>query len=345
MLASQGYVTVSIRVNGINAQDFALLDGGADARAKIVQRHLDYWAGIASVRKVDLDRVVLVGHSRGGEGVDRAAIQIPLDAPYRIAGQVLLAPTDFASHAAPYIPTVTMLPYCDGDVSDLQGQRFTDTGRDVFSDDTALKSSVLVMGANHNFFNTEWTPGISVAPSFDDWFGPKRQTCGKRTPERLTATEQQSVGTAYVAGAVDLFTRGTPDFLPLFDGTAASVESIGDADARSHALGGGWELRRPGVDSVLSPSDGARTQLCDGVSTFGRKPALCGRRTEPGSTPHWPDRGESGVPTRKFLEVDWNASGQSGGLTLNEGLDLRGKRLTLRTIVDPAYERVGLRVR
>ena len=42
--------------------------------------------------QVDLSRVVLVGHSRGGEGVNRASIQIPLDAPYRIVGQVLLAP-------------------------------------------------------------------------------------------------------------------------------------------------------------------------------------------------------------------------------------------------------------
>ncbi len=38
VLASQGFATVSIRVNGINAQDFRLADGGADARAQIVQR-------------------------------------------------------------------------------------------------------------------------------------------------------------------------------------------------------------------------------------------------------------------------------------------------------------------
>ncbi|MGZ5400111.1 MAG: hypothetical protein ACXWDM_08855, partial [Nocardioides sp.] len=88
VLASQGYATVSIRVNGINAQDFRLLDGGADARAQIVQRHLDHWTTLAGDHDVDLSRVVLVGHSRGGEGVNRASIQIPLDAPYRVVGQV-----------------------------------------------------------------------------------------------------------------------------------------------------------------------------------------------------------------------------------------------------------------
>ena len=152
-LASQGYATVSVRVNGINAQDFALEDGGADARAEIVKRHLDHWTTIAASHRVDLSRVVLVGHSRGGEGVDRAALEIPLSAPYRIAGQLLLAPTDFGTQTAAYVPTVTMLPYCDGDVFDLQGQRFTDTARDLTTDDTSLKSSVLVMGANHNYFN------------------------------------------------------------------------------------------------------------------------------------------------------------------------------------------------
>ena len=37
------------------------------------------------------------------------------------------------------------------------------------------------MGANHNFFNTEWTPGLSQAPSFDDWGGGKNATCGTST--------------------------------------------------------------------------------------------------------------------------------------------------------------------
>ena len=91
--------------------------------------------------------------------------------PYRIAGQVLLAPTDFAWHTAPYVPTVTVLPYCDGDVSDLQGQRFTDVARGLAAGDTSLKSSVMAMGTNHNFFNSEWTPGTAAAPSWDDWGG------------------------------------------------------------------------------------------------------------------------------------------------------------------------------
>ena len=113
-MASQGYETVSLRMNGINAQDYQVPDGGAAARATIIQSHLTYWTTIAADHQVDLQQVVLVGHSRGGEGADRASIQIPLTAPYRVVGQVLIAPTDFAAQTAPYIPTVTLLPYCDG---------------------------------------------------------------------------------------------------------------------------------------------------------------------------------------------------------------------------------------
>ena len=128
---------------------------------------------------------MLVGHSRGGEGVDRASINLPTDEGYHVTGQVLIGPTDFGFQAAPATPTVTILPYCDGDVSDLEGQNFTDDGRDVTDDpthDLAFHSSVLVMGADHNFFNSEWTPGSSVAPSVDDWYGPKKATCGSKTP-------------------------------------------------------------------------------------------------------------------------------------------------------------------
>ncbi|MCW2766811.1 MAG: secreted protein [Nocardioides sp.] len=343
VLASQGFTTVSVRVNGINAQDFRLEDGGAGARATIVQAHLDHWTTIADEHQVDLSQVVLVGHSRGGEGVNRASIRIPLDAPYRIVGQVLIAPTDFAAQTAPYVPTVTLLPYCDGDVSDLQGQKFTDAARDIAADDTSLKSSVMVMGANHNFFNTEWTPGVAVAPSFDDWYGGKKEPCGKRTPERLSAAEQRSVGQAYVTGAVRLFT-GEQEFLPMFDGSQVTVPSIGDAQVLSHAIGGGRDERRPGVDTSLSLADGAQTQFCNGVVDFQTRYGACGRNMSDFITPHWPGSYEK-IPTRRAFEMLWEHSGESGGMLFATPLDLSTGRLELRTIVDPRIGDVQLGVR
>jgi hypothetical protein len=331
LLASQGYATVSIRSNGINAQDFAAADGGADARARLVQAHLDHWVGLAAAHQVDLQKVVLVGHSRGGEGVDRASIRIPLTAPYRIVGQVLIAPTDFAAQTAPYVPTVTLLPFCDGDVSDLQGQKYTDTARGLADDDTSLRSSVLVMGADHNLFNTEWTPGQAAAPADDDWSGAADETCGTEDPQRLSASEQQAVGAAYVAGAAHLFAGGDQSVLPLFDGSRARVASQGDAQTLSHAIGGGRVLREPGGSTGLALPDGATTRFCRGVYDDSLIVA-CGRGAGVVSaTPHWPIAGER-VPTHTFFEMAWSASGQSGGLWLDSPLDLTGRRLELRTI-------------
>jgi hypothetical protein len=347
LLASQGYTTVSVRVNGINAQDFALDDGGAGARATIVQRHLNYWATIAGAHQVDLERVVLVGHSRGGEGVDRASIRIPVSAPYRIVGQVLIAPTDFASQAAPYVPTVTLLSYCDGDVSDLQGQQFTDVGRDLTTDDTSLKSSVLIMGANHNFFNTEWTPGLSAAPSDDDWFGASKATCGSKSAGRLTAKQQRAVGQAYVAGAVRLFAEpqnAGAAVLPLFDGSPVSVASAGPAVVLSHAIMGGGFVRRPALDSTLAPSAGAKSTFCTGRTSDDKQPELCGSQAADLVTPHW-DWVDGQAPARKFWQLSWSAAGQSGGLQLTQPLDLRARTLDLRTIVDPRLGSVQFRVR
>jgi dienelactone hydrolase len=343
VLASQGFTTVSIRVNGINAQDFRLEDGGADARSQVVQRHLDHWTSLAAARQVDLSRVVLVGHSRGGEGVNRASIQIPLDAPYRVVGQVLLAPTDFGTQTAPYVPTVTVLPYCDGDVFDLQGQRFTDSARDLTDDDTSLKSSVLVMGANHNFFNTEWTPGIAQAPAWDDWFG-RRGVCGNRSATRLEAAEQRTVGVAYVAGAARLFAQDADEFLALYDGSAVEAPSIGDADVRSHAIGGGRDVRRPAKDTGLSLPSGAETSFCQGV-VRPRSAGACGRESDLfGQTPHWYDSGEF-APPRRALQITWDTAGETGGLVLDEPLDLTDRRLELRTIVDPTLGDVALHLR
>lgn len=132
-LASQGYATVSISANAVNAQDGNTNNGGSRARAALVRHHLALLAGWAAddgnaqwAGRLDLDQVVLVGHSRGGEGVNQAAIDTVVTAPYRLVGQILLAPTDFAYQTAPYLPTEVLLGYCDGDVLDLQGQRYVD---------------------------------------------------------------------------------------------------------------------------------------------------------------------------------------------------------------------------
>ena len=244
-LASNGYVVVSVSANAINALDGTYADdGGALARGQLVLDHLDLLrradAGQEErlspllVGRLDLDHVGLMGHSRGGDGVVRAALlnqQRPQ--PFGIRAVLPLAPTDFGRMTLPDTNTAVVLPYCDGDVSDLQGQHFFDDSRTAYGDDV-LRSSILVMGANHNFFNTTWTPGKYPLASSDDWWDDTDAVCGTSSARstRLSADAQSAVGTSLVSGFFRLTLGGERQFLPYFDGSGREPAALGSADLR-----------------------------------------------------------------------------------------------------------------
>ncbi|MDR7275622.1 hypothetical protein [Catenuloplanes atrovinosus] len=324
LLASQGYITVSIAANGINAQDNAVDEAGADARSALVRRHLALWAGWAGDRAgappivrsspvADLDRVFLMGHSRGGEGVNRAAIDsltpppaasdgAPGAARWTIRGLLLIGPTLFGQNPAADVPSVTILPGCDGDVADLQGQLFADATRGV-SKGRALHSVLYAVGANHNFFNTEWTPGQSAAPSTDDWFLPEDPVCGTASPIRLAAADQQTMGAVYIAAAARLFVDGDDRVRPLLDGSGRRAPSADPARVLSHAVGGN---RTPVVlpDEAVRTGGGAR--LCDQVSRDEAAACL----SSPLGSPHFATfRLLFDEPDRRAVRYDWTAAG------------------------------------
>lgn len=351
-LASQGYATVSISANAINQQDYFDADGGARARSKLVRHHLDLlaersaadgnrWSG-----RLDLDQVVLVGHSRGGEGVNQAVVDTPSSAPYNIVGQFLIAPTDFAQQTAGYMPTVVALPYCDGDVSDLQGQKFVDASVGLADDDDSLRSSVLVRGANHNFFNTEWTPGISAAPSSDDWFGKNDPTCGpKRSDTRLGAAEQRKVGLVLTTGAVRMFVQSDDRMLKIFDAAGAvATPSMGDFGAMwSHAVGGARTTVAAGRGATIDGA--ARECLAQSDAKRSCDQGLGGS----GARPHWmqPFYGLVGRAVPYEARIGRKSPGTSGGLQLNRPLDVSsdGDTLDLRLISPGTLDRVRVQLR
>ncbi|MGV9314012.1 hypothetical protein ACWDR0_17810 [Streptomyces sp. NPDC003691] len=262
LLASQGYVTVSVSANGINAQDGGAQDKGAQARSSLVRHHLARWAewsrggtpsatapdAVRRAAPADLSRVLLVGHSRGGEGVNRAALDSLHRPPaaeegyrgpvtWRIRGTVLIGPTLFGQNPAPDVPSLTLLPGCDGDVADLQGQIYVDGGRGSGSA-TALHSAAYLVGANHNYFNSEWTPGQTGAPAADDFGVRGDRVCSPGAPTRLTAVQQQKAGNTYIAAAAGLFAGGDDRIRPLLDGTGRSAPSAAPARVLTHAVGG-----------------------------------------------------------------------------------------------------------
>ncbi|MGN9909985.1 hypothetical protein ACTMTJ_20765 [Phytohabitans sp. LJ34] len=304
LLASQGYVTVSISANGINGQDWAIDDGGAHARSSLVRHHLGRWASWAGAARsgapavvrqsppVDMSRVLLVGHSRGGEGVNRAVIDslsprstagYPGAVRWTIRGTVLIGPTVFGHNPAPDVPSVTFLPGCDGDVSDLQGQIYVDGTRGV-SGGTGLHSAVYMVGANHNFYNTEWTPGQAVAPAWDDfWEADDDQVCSPGKGIRLTARQQQTVGATYVAAAARLFVHRDDRVRPLLDGTPVRAASAGSARVYTHAVGG---VRSPLVTPDASTRTSGAARLCTQVDTDRAAACLDPGRSQ-GQSPHF----------------------------------------------------------
>ena len=191
LLASQGIIAATIDVNFLNGFNF----GENDARAIVHLEHVKQfriWNGTAAhplQGKVDLNRILIIGHSRGGEGVGHASffnrlnsIQptifspiVPLDGsvglgPYHfgLTAVAAIAPTD-----RQYIPITgpTVVPdrYSlihgsrDGDVSTFEGYNTYNRAHAVdlanpTVSDGKLKALLWVYRANHNQFNSVWPP-------------------------------------------------------------------------------------------------------------------------------------------------------------------------------------------
>ena len=237
VIASNGYIVVSVSANGVNAVDNSVFDLGALARAELMQKHLDLLKqfnttggapfGTKFVGKLDLTRVGTMGHSRGGEGVVRHyVLNNSLGAPYGIKAVFPLAPVDFNRFVVNNAALNVLLPYCDGDVSDLQGVHFYDDARYNVPGDQAPKHYELVMGANHDFYNTVWSPSSSIPGAADDWLafvpgGHSDGQCGTvNGNQRLTEAQQRGTGLAYMSAFFRVYVGGETQFISILTGDA-----------------------------------------------------------------------------------------------------------------------------
>ena len=191
LFASHGIIAATIDVNFLNGFNF----GENDARAIVHLEHLKQfrtWNGTAAHPlhgKVDLNRILIIGHSRGGEGVGHASFfnrlasikpdifspVVPLDGsaglgPYRfgLTAAAAIAPTD-RQYEPLTGPTVVPDRYYlihgsrDGDVSSFEGYNTYNRAHAVdlanpTVSDGKLKALLWVYGANHNQFNSIWAP-------------------------------------------------------------------------------------------------------------------------------------------------------------------------------------------
>ncbi|WP_185994829.1 Ig-like domain-containing protein [Nocardioides campestrisoli] len=274
------------------------------------------------VGRFDLDSIGLMGHSRGGEGVTSAAVlNQGLADPWAIKSILPLAPVDFGRMTVPDVPMQVILPYCDGDVSNQQGQHMLDDSRYAFDDDV-LRSGVWVMGANHNFYNTVWTPGLYAYSVSDDWGTAARRvepTCGTdpsvaETSLRLSPAEQYEQGSAYMSAWFRLTMGGERRFLPMFDGSGQVPASLDGADVRTVATAPA--SARSTIATFESASPLVRrfgsVSLTPCASLSGRTTAQdlapCATTLGSAQAPHWTPASNGGnVPATPVTRMEWTA--------------------------------------
>ena len=234
LLASRGYILTSVDENFINGG----IRGENDARGWLLLKHLEAWRGFNSDEgnpfygKVDLNKIALIGHSRGGEAVGHAAAfnrlshypddaNLKFDFNFGVQSVIAIAPVD-----GQYLPTGRRVPVedvnylvfhgsHDADVTSFHGLRQYHRVR--FTDGSPrFKTAVYVYRANHGQWNTVWG-------SYDS--GGRRGGRVLDIRALLDPEEQRQFGKIYISAFLAATLKGDKRYLPIF---------------RDHRVIGGW---------------------------------------------------------------------------------------------------------
>ena len=324
-LASHGYIVISISANAINAIDGGLSDAGMNARGVLTQHHLDLWNtwnttggapfGTTFVGRLNMQNIGTMGHSRGGEGVIfQAEYNRTLGSPYGIKAILTLAPVDFYRHFVNGIPLLNIAPYCDGDVADLQGVHFYDDTRYADPTDESPKHNILMLGANHNFFNTVWSPNPYVGGGGDDWgdygWSNADAQCGISKKSRFDTVKQRAAYNAYAAAFYRLYLGHENQFAPILEvnDIVPPVSSTLDSSNVFVSYHPGTtdrkDINRVDLLSELSTNTLSGAVVESGLTTAdicnGTTMPLCAIGTNPAQEPHQSGLGE--------MRMTWDAS-------------------------------------
>jgi hypothetical protein len=194
-LASHCMIAVSVEEDFLNGNT----SGEMDARGIVLLRHLQLWRewsrtpGHRFYGKVDMGRVGLAGHSRGGEAIVAAHLQNytrhnPSDPAHNfnfgIRSLYAIAPVDGQYDDGPI--TLNGADYYvmhgshDGDVADFGGHRQYDRAFPVSGSTNNFKGLLFIHGANHAFWNTSWDhERIHVGPAASELSRGDQELIGK----------------------------------------------------------------------------------------------------------------------------------------------------------------------
>jgi dienelactone hydrolase len=234
LLASRGFIVASVDENFLNLSplaDLIMLQSLVevdDLRGWLLLEHLAVWRdwngdpGSPFYHKVDLDRIALVGHSRGGQAVAVAAAfndlpcspddaSLRFDYGFGIRSVIAFAPVDGGYLPAGQDITLENVNYLvlhgthDMDVFTFQGDR--QYSRVRFDEGGPwFKAALYIYGANHGQFNTTW--------GRKDLFEPVMRVFNLE--QIMPPQEQRQVAKVAIGAFLESTLREQVDYRPLF---------------------------------------------------------------------------------------------------------------------------------
>ncbi|HEY9879733.1 MAG TPA: hypothetical protein V6D29_14840 [Leptolyngbyaceae cyanobacterium] len=219
-LARQGYLTLAVDLNGAYTFSYGATATNYNSlpnqrSLQIIDAHLTRLAaanrgdavgfGMDLTGKVDLSRLVLIGHSMGGSA---AAVSGLMRQRHTSAEQVtaglgpvsallLVAPTPSGAidaaplaYTLPDVPVSVLLGGCDRDIFDFSSLYYYEAAAQTPRQHTV--ASVLIPGANHHFFNRalvedDYSRQLDNAP-----------VCAAQSPLRLSRQAQEDFLVSYI---------------------------------------------------------------------------------------------------------------------------------------------------
>ncbi|RRQ48328.1 hypothetical protein DZC72_11455 [Maribacter algicola] len=247
LLASRGIITVSIDENFVNGHWSGDFRGKEmPVRAWLLLKHLEQWqqwnndSAHELSGKVDMENIMLMGHSRGGEAVTIAGgynrlpvfpdnAKVPFDFNFNIKGIVSIAPTDYRYDRKIVLKDVNYLSLqgsYDSDEASFWGLR--PYRRLQFTDSVSrFKAGVYVHHANHGQFNSTWGKSDFGAPM--KWL--------LNLKPLLMAEEQQQVAQVYISAFAESVLKGNDTYLPIFKNSAFAKDWLPDEYVMTHFEG------------------------------------------------------------------------------------------------------------
>lgn len=324
LMASRGFIFASIDENFLNGGLFGEPEKQQQVRGWMLLEHVKLWREWNAAKehafagKVDVERVALLGHSRGGEAVATAALfnrlryypdnaNIRFDYGYPLRALVAIAPADGQYKPAGEHRWIEDISYFtlhgghDADVSSFNGSRQWDHVR-FTKPGPYFKAELWVYRANHGQFNTSW--------GRYDWGKPMAWMIN--TKPLLDGEEQRRISSAYISAFLEATLHDKEEYRAMFVDWRSGREWIPNTIYLNRYRDPSYvPLTAYGDDSDLTTGAGGVRIAAERLLTWreGRIPWRSGNRDYNGVFVGW-KRDKDATPASYTLTLPEGAAAQ-----------------------------------